>query len=458
MSSSSSVSTAALSSLLTSQNNGSSGLDVAAAVNSIIAAERAPEVAWQNQQAKLNNQASAIHQIESEISSVTDQLHNLSDFTGAFSTVSATSTNASVVTASAISGTTSGTHTITVSNLASSGSAYSAQQTSSSATLAGDSFSITQGSNTVTFTIGSGNSNTTLDQLSASINSAGLSVNASIVNDANGARLALVAKNSGTAADFSISGGATLGLTHTAGVDASLQVDGIPITSASNTVTGAITGVTFSLQAPSANPVTITLAPDSSTIQSTLSSFVNSYNTLIKDLNAQFTYNGATSSEGVLAADSAARSLQSDVLGASNLTIGFGSIQTLASLGITTNQDGTLTLDSSKLSQAISTNYSGVVGFFQGSNGTAGFASTLIGTLGGYTDPSQGSFTVDLKSNSNEFNDLQDQINRYEIYIATQQTLLTTEYNNANIALQQLPQKIKQTNALLGNNSNSGNN
>ena len=146
------------------------------------------------------------------------------------------------------------------------------------------------------------------------------------------------------------------------------------------------------------------------------------------------------------------------MLSAANLNIGSGAIQSLSSLGITTGQDGTLTLNSQTLSQALSNNYGGVVSFFQGSNGTAGFASTLMGTLNSYTDPSQGSFTVDLQSSSNEYKDLAGQIDQYEIYIASQQTILTQEYNNANIALQQLPEQIKQVNALLGNNNNSGNN
>ncbi len=455
----STVSTSALGSLLSSLNNGSSGLDVTSAVASIIAAERAPETAWQNQQTAINNKATEIHQLESEISAVTDQLQSLGDAVSAFSAVAATSSNSSIVTASAISGTATGTHTIVVNKLAATGSYYSAEQGSSSSTLPSDTFSITQGSTTTSFTVGGSSGVDTLDQLASAINNSSAGVNASVVNDANGARLALVAKGSGTAADFSVASDSTFAFKQgTPGADASVSVDGVPVTSATNTVTGAINGLTLNLQAQSSTPVTITLAPDTATIQNTLSTFVSSYNTLIKDLNAQFTFNGATSTEGVLSSDSTARSLQSDVLGAANLKIGSGAIQNLSSLGITTGQDGTLTLNSQALSQALSTNYQGVVSFFQGSDGVAGYASTLVSTLNAYTDPSQGSFTVDLQSSSNEYKDLASQIDQYEIYIASQQTLLTQEYNNANIALQQLPEKMKQINALLGNNNNSGNN
>ncbi len=456
----STVSTSALGSLLSSLNNGSAGLDVTSAVASIIAAERAPETAWQNQQTTINSQATEIHQLESEISAVTVQLQSLGDPISAFGAVAATSSNSNIVTASAVSGTATGTHTITVNKLAATGSYYSAEQSSSSSALPSDTFSITQGGTTTSFTVGGSSGVDTLDQLASAINNSSAGVNASVVSDSNGSRLALVAKGSGTAADFSVSSDSTFAFQQgTPGADASVTIDGVPVTSATNTVAGAINGLTLNLQAQApSTPVTITLAPDTTTIQNTLSTFVSSYNTLIKDLNAQFTFNGSTSTEGVLSADSTARSLQSDVLNAANLNIGSGAIQNLASLGITTGQDGTLVLNSQALSQALSTNFQGVVSFFQGSSGAAGYASTLVGTLNSYTDPSQGSFTVDLQSSSNEYKDLASQIDRYEIYIATQQTLLTQEYNNANIALQQLPEKMKQINALLGNNNNSSSN
>ncbi len=452
----STASTAALGSLLSAFNNGSTGINVASTVAAIIAADRAPEQLWQSQQATLNNQSSAIQQIESDTTSVTDSLQSLSDVVGVFSNVAANSSAPSVVTASAEPGTAAGNHTIVVDSLATFGSAYSSEQASSSAALPGGSFSITVGSGTAQpFTIGSGVN--TLDQLAAAINTAAIGVSASVVTDANGARLALVSQNSGTAAGFTISGDTSLSFTQTAAQDASLHVDGVPITSASNTVTGAISGLTLNLVGTntSATPATIAISPDTSTIQSTLSSFVSAYNTLVTTLNQQFTYNSSSSSEGVLSADSTARSLQSDVLSAANLSIGTGSLNNLTSLGITTNQDGTLTLNTQALGSALSSNYQGVVNFFQGVNGSQGFASTVTKTLSSYTDPSQGAFTVDLQSINNENQDLTNETSTFELYIATQQTVLTNEYNNANIALQQLPQTIKNTQVLLGDYSTS---
>ena len=452
----STASTSALGSVLSALNNGASGIDVTDTVAAIIYADRAPERVWESEQTTLSNQTAEIEQIESEASAVSDSLQSLSDPTGALSTVTATSSNSAVLTASAEAGTAAGTHTIVVNNLATTGSWYSDEEASSSSTLESGSFSITEGGTTTSFDTGSGTSGDTLTDLASAINSASIGVTASVVTDSNGARLALVAQNSGSAADLSVSGATGMSFTQgVVGQNASLTVDGVPVSSATNTVTGAIAGLTLNLQSASTTPVTITLSPNTAAIQSTLSSFVSAYNTLITDLNSQFTFNSSTGAEGVLSSDSVARSMQSDVLSAANLTIGTGSNTTLASLGITTNDDGTLSLDTATLDQAVSVDYQGVVNFFQGTNGSNGYASTFTNTLNEYTDPSQGAFTVDLQSISNEYTELTNETDTYEQYISTQQTLLTTEYNDANIALQQLPETIKQTQALLGEDSSS---
>jgi flagellar hook-associated protein 2 len=451
-----STSTSALSSLLSALNNGSQGLDVASAVNSILYADRAPERAWQAQQTVLASQTTAIQQLESYSLSVATDLQSLGDPLGTFSSVAATSSDSTAVSATAATGTVTGHHSITVNNLATTGSWYSAEQISSTSALTAASFTINQGGKPTPFTLGSGNNN--LTELAASINSAAIGVSASVVTDANGARLALVAQNSGTAGDFTVSSATGIALTQAVTAkDASLTVDGAPITSSSNTVVNAINGLTLNLLTPTTSAATITIAPDTSQIQTALSSFVSDYNSLIDGLNSQFTFNATTQSEGVLGSDSVARSMQSDILAASNLTIGSGSISNLGALGITTNKDGTLSLNTQTLNSALASNYRGVVDFFGGSGSTTGYSQTLITTFNSYTNPSQGAFTVDLQSISNENQDLTKQTATLEAHLAQQQSILTLEYNNANIALQQLPSTIKSTQVLLGTYSTGSN-
>lgn len=449
MSTTSSTLTSVLSAL-----GGSTGIDVTSAVNAILYADRAPERGWQAQQSTLANQTAALDQLSSEASSLSDALAALQSTTGALSTVSATSSNTGLLTATAAEGTAASTHSITINNLAAAGSWYSAAESSSSTALPAGTFTITVGSTPTTITTGSGVN--TLDQLAASINSQSLGVTANVVTDSTGARLALTSTTTGAAGDFSIASGGSLAFTRSGtGKDASLTVDGVPITSASNTVTGAINGVTLNLLgASTGTPVSVSVAPDTTSITSAITAFVTAYNTLITDTNTSISYNKSTQTAGILQSDSAAQGLQSALLASTNYAASSGTYLSLDSLGISTNADGTLTLNSTTLASALQSNSAAVASFFQGS-AVNGFAASLTSSLNTYTDPTQGAFTIDLKSISSEYTDLTNQTSTLEVYLASQQTILTAQYNAADIAIQQLPQKLKQINALLNPNSSS---
>ena len=453
MSTTSSTLTSVLSAL-----GGSTGIDVTGAVNAILYADRAPERGWQAQQATLSSQTSAINQLNSEASSLSDALNALQSTTGALSTVTANSSNTSLLTATVADGTAASTHSVTINSLATAGSWYSTTtESSSSATLPSGSFSITVGSTTTPIATGSGDGTAdTLDELAATINGKALGVSATVVTDSSGARLALTSTTTGTAGDFSIATGGSLAFQRSGtGTDASLIVDRVPITSSTNTVTGAINGVTLNLlgQAPGTS-VNLSLTPDTSAITSAITTFVNAYNTLITDTNTSISYNASTQTAGVLQSDSSAQGLQSALLAATNYAASSGTYKSLSSLGIETNSDGTLTLNSSTLASALQSNSAAVASFFQGT-AFNGFSASVNSSLSTYTDPTQGAFTVDLKSISAEYSDLTAETNTLEVYLSSQQTILTAQYNAADIAIQQLPQKLKQINALLNPNSSS---
>jgi flagellar hook-associated protein 2 len=366
--------------------------------------------------------------------------------------------------ASAVAGTATGNHSVFVNNLATNASAYTAEVATKTTQLGTGAITITPTASGTATTIQVGTGDGTADnltELAATINSKSLGLTATVITDANGARLSLVANSSGSAAGFTASSTVSqLGITQPAsdiGTNASLEVDNTPFSSASNTITGAISGVTLYLTGAStgSSAASLTLAPDTSAIQSAISDVVTSYNTLITDVNSQFNYNSATQTGGALETDSVLQNFQSEVFNAANYTLGVtATISSLSSLGITTNSDGTLTLDSSALGTAVVNNLSAVQTFFQGTNSN-GFVSSLESTLNTYTDSTQGAFTVELSSISSENADLTSQTDTLEAYLATVQTSLTTEYNTADIALAQLPQTLKQINALLNPNSSS---
>lgn len=439
---------------------GTTGIDVTSTVNTILYADRAPERGWQTQQATLASQTSAINQIQNETSALSDSLNNLSDLQGALSSVTATSSNTSLLTATAVSGTAASSHTITINTLATVGSWYSSAEATSSTALPTGTFTITVGSGSpVSIAVGGTGNPDTLDQLAASINGQSLGVTANIITDANGARLALTSTTTGSASDFTVSNAGGVSFTRSeTGTNASLTIDGVQVSSASNTVTGAISGVTLNLLgAAPASTINLSLGPDTSSVSTAVSSFITAYNTLVTDVNTQTGYNASTQTAGILQSDSAITGLQSALLASTNYGSGSGTFQTLDSLGVTTNTDGTLTLNATTLANAVQTNSAAVATFFQGS-ALNGFANSLTTSLNTYTDPTQGAFTVDLQSISNENTDLTNETSTLELYLASQQKILTAQYNAADIAIQQLPQQIKQIQALLNpNQSTSGN-
>ncbi|MGI4827662.1 MAG: flagellar filament capping protein FliD [Janthinobacterium lividum] len=320
--------------------------------------------------------------------------------------------------------------------------------------LAASTFQVNDGTSSATVTVSAGS---TLADVASQINSQGLNLTASVVNDSSGSHLAVT---STTGQNVTLSADPTLALTQASQAqNASLTVDGVPVSSASNTVTGAVSGMTFDLSdVTTSAPVTLGVAADTTQINSAVSQFVTDYNSAMSLISSQFTYSSSTSSQGALGSDASVRTLQSMLLGISGYTAtssSSSSVSTLADLGITMNDDGSLSVNTSTLDQAVSTNAAGVQNFFQGTSQN-GFVNQVQTQLKTFTAPSVGTLAVDVNSLTQQYNDLQTNVNNYESgYVASQKTLLTSMYSKAEIALQSLPTTLKQLQAQLGDNSGS---
>src|SRR5713226_6174060 len=179
------------------------GIDVTATVSQLIANLRGPEQVWQTQQKLLQGQSSALTQLNTEVTALSNTVDSLNDPAGALTARSVTSSEPAVATATASNSTPVGSHTVVVNNLATSSSYYSGAVASSATTLAAGSFTIQVGSQPAT-TITIDATNNTLDGLAAAITNANLGVTASVVNDSNGARLAIVSNTSGAASDLTV--------------------------------------------------------------------------------------------------------------------------------------------------------------------------------------------------------------------------------------------------------------
>jgi flagellar hook-associated protein 2 len=428
------------------------GINVQQFVQFALANQTAAITALQTQQTGLGSQNGELATITSQLSSLSDAVAALNDPLGALNSEIATSSNSSILNASASGGATPGAHTISIANLATTSSFYTDAVASSSAPLAtGDTIAISVGGTPATsITIDS--TNNTLDQLAASINSKTSAVRASVINDANGARIALVSATSGNPGSISVTGSLHLpGVANTAvafhqasaGLNASLTVDGVPVSSTGNTVSGVINGVTLNLTAPTLvgstdTPVSLTVAPDSTQATNAINAFVNAYNTVVKEINTQFKVNSDGTGGGVLENDSSLREAQSAILAAvSNSVTGNSGIVNLASLGINLQDDGTLTVDNGALSTALASNFAAVQNLFQNAN--ASFTNHFSNVITSLTSPASGVLTLDAQSIQSTSQSVARQLSTLQAALVEQGTNLTAVYSRVNATLQQLP-------------------
>jgi flagellar hook-associated protein 2 len=429
-----------LSSLSSATLTSGSGIDVDTIVSNLVAAARAPETVWQNQQLKLQSQQAALNEVQSNLGSLETSVNSLKDFAGVFESLSSASSDNSIATATAGAGATAGQHSIEVDHLATQASYYSNTMASGSTTLADGTLSIKVGSaDAVAITIDS--TNNTLDTLAAQINKQRVGVNASVVTDAKGARLVIAGSNTGVANDVTLTATGPLSFTQSSfAANAKLVVDGIPIESATNNVSGALSGVTLELQSAAPDkPVTLTVSQDISRVSQAINDFVSSFNSIIGSINTQFTYDAATQTSGALSGDASIRTLQQQLLEqVSYSNTACGDIGTLSSLGITMNDDGTLAVDRTKLNSALQSDFSNVKKFFQG-DGTTGFAISFGNTLGDLTDSTSGPLVVDLKGNTDQQKTLTDQINDFELQITNKRQQWLDQFSQVDAMLRQFP-------------------
>jgi len=451
-----------LSSILEAALGASSpGIDVNAAVSASLSAAEAPEQVWEAQESLLQSQQSALTQIQADAGNLDTVAQSLNSLTGPLTATTVTSSNSSVVTATSASGSTLGNNVVIVNSLATNDSWSSSTLASASATVPTGSFTLTQANGTATTITTDGTQ--TLSDLASQINGDELGVSANVITDATGSWLSIVNNTSGSAANFTVttSGDTGFGFNEVEpGANASLSVNGNQVSGASNTVTGVIPGLTLNLMGTSSSPVTLSVAPDTSQASSAINQFVSDYNTLISAVNTQFTDTNGDG-EGVLSTDASVRTLQSDLLQSIDYTYtpesGTTTMPNLSSMGITMNSDGTLSINSATLNNALMSNYNDVQQFFQGTS-LDGFANSLDQQLTGFTSPGDGAFTVDLQSMSTEYSGLQSDITNFQTNVIDPlQTQLQAEYSNAETALQQLPMELKNVDEELGINSSSSN-
>jgi len=440
------------------------GINVQTTVATIIQADEAPEQPMLEQQTFLQTQASAITNISSLLTTLQTSVQALQDPQGQFTDQVANSSNPAVLTATTTGGATLGNHTITVGLLASTSSVYTTSLATAATTFNSGQIQLQVGSNSpVTIPVdGTTNKDNTLSSLASYINknSQTLGVTANVITDASGARLSIISNATGLPGNITVASNttglnfnnATTGQPNAiAGVNASLSVDGVPVSSASNAVSGVIPGVTLNLVGTSSTAVTLGIAPDTTQATSAINNFVSAYNAVVQAINTQFTYTGGASSQPPLFADSALEQVQQTLNSDINTALnGNNGITNLGSIGVNLQQDGTLQVNSSTLSAALTNNFSAVQNLFQQTTGQKGFAVQLNTDLTNLTNTISGPLAVDLQGVNQSLTSVASEISDFQANIATQQRTLTTQFSQVNATLQQLPLTIQQIDSELG--------
>ncbi|QBP75473.1 flagellar hook protein [Herbaspirillum huttiense] len=255
----------------------------------------------------------------------------------------------------------------------------STSQTYSSGTL-----SLKVGDTTVAINpTANGSGNIDLNQVMSAINSASAGVTASISNDGTNNHLVLTPTGSSATAAVSLTGsGDYSGLTMSGmgqllkAQDAKLSIDGVAVTSTSNKVENAISGVTLNLAkvTTSSDNFTLNISNDTSGITTAANSFVTAYNTLAKavaGMTAQTpsTTLGQANNSAPLASESSVQTIMNQLRNTLFATVDGGNgISSLSDIGISFQKDGTLALDSTKLATAATNNFAGIANLFTGTD------------------------------------------------------------------------------------------
>jgi flagellar hook-associated protein 2 len=431
------------------------GFDVTSTVNQLVTNLQAVETPWKMQLTSLQAEDTALTSIGSDLSSLSTAFQSLTDFEGVLSEKQGSSSDTSVLQLTgAASNAVAGSHAIVVTGLAQTSSQYS-DAVSASDTLSGTLTLAVGGGAAQTITIGS--SNNTLSSLADAINSGNYGVTANVVTTSGGERLSLVSNTSGAAGGITVGGTLQDATTSTAvnftpgqaGQDAALTVDGVAITSASNTVTNAIQGVTIQLlsAAPSTD-VQVEITNNNSDVESALNSFVTAYNKVIGDLTTQEGKDSSGNPEPLFG-NPAVATIQEQLQSALAFVQAGSGISSVTQLGISTNSDGTLSLDTDTLQNALNSNYQDVVNFFQPSASFTSFGgnlNTVVDNLG--NSAPNGAVYLTLQQNAAQESSLNASISNEETRISAEKAQLTTQLNEANYVLEQIPSQIDQINEI----------
>ncbi len=384
-----------------------SGIDTASLIDQLSAASRTPKDTALKAKEDLNTaEISGLSKASSAISDFSTALGQL--ISGGTLFTQPTVSDTSVLSATALPGARISTLSaqVEVRQLAQAQSLVSTNLTDVNAPIGKGKLTITTKNGSFNVTIDDSNNN--LIGLAREINNAGSGVAASIVEDTNGARLVLKGGSGAQqaftlAADpaaeaslgrFAYDPAITGGMTRAQQAqDALLRLDGVDVSRSSNTVSDLIDGVKLNLQtAKIGQPVTIGASTPTAAIKQAVSDVVDTYNALQATLNELTASASGSTPAGPLKGDPGVRMLRNQLSHLTSTVLASGgSYSTLAEIGVSTQRDGTLTVDSARLDTAMTNDPASVEALF---NPGQSSSNPLVKITSAYGRAKPGTYTV----------------------------------------------------------------
>lgn len=455
-----------------------SGLDAESIISALMSVEKKPIDQLATEQTQMKTQLSSMGKLASLTSTMRDAASSLTSST-LWKTKSFTSADTSVISGSAGTSAVSGSYSVSVQALASAQTATSGTFSSSSSTLSegtltlelgswsGSTFTGKSGSSPVSITIGPGD--TSLAAIRDKINGADAGVTASIINDASGARLSLRSTATGAENGFRITGteavddgspgtglsaltydpsnSASVMSLNQAATNAQATVNGIQVSSTTNTFDSVVDGLSFTVGKVSVSEVAVTVADDTDTMKKSIDSFVSAFNALVSYIKDQTKYTPPTSkgtqgTSSPLQGDSTTVGLLNRLRSVINSpSTASASLQHLSDIGISMGSDGTLSVDATKLSNALAK--PDEVAKALATDGTdadsSGFMDRFRDLGNAVLDPTAGSLQLrqdainaSIKRNQQRQDELNQRLTGYEDRLRAQFSALDTQMSSLN--------------------------
>ena len=430
-----------------------SGIDTNAIVTQLVAIESQPITTLQRSQSALKSQVSQLGSLASQLSALNSAAKALS--TGVVQVgVSSTNTGFS---AAADATATEGNYAVQVTALAKTAKARSQGYATAATAVDGGTLHLDVRGTGYDVVIADG---TSLQALATQLNASGAPVIASVVSDGTQSYLTITNRDSGVPAGTLPADGlkftfTTAGTSSDAAValssiqtaaNAALTIDGLPITSQSNDVSTAIPGVTLSLKATTSAKETLVLGADQAATAKNLQSFVTAYNNVIGYLQSELAVSAGSNREATLAGDPTVRGLQRQLQSLFSATVsGNSSVRSLADLGLTTQRDGSVALDTPKLNAALAIDPGAVNGVF--SQATTGLSAMTKALVTQYTDPISGTLTLRQKGLTGQSKQLDAQALQMQDRVDSFRANLVAQFT----AMEKIVSSFKATSSYLTN-------